>query len=74
MKPGEIWGSGPFDNVIAQNLAFKRKTEVTGKALPALLTRFEKSAREPADALEAVALAEFWNLVAGHSPHASRCP
>ncbi len=65
MKPGEIWGSGPFDNVIAQNLAFKLKTEVTGKALPALLTRFEKPAREPAEALEAVALAEFWNLVRG---------
>lgn len=74
MKSSDIWGRGPFDNAIAQNLAFKLKTEFAGKTLPLLEQRFGKPARDDHDALEIVALAEFWNLVAGHSPHASNCP
>lgn len=72
--PSEIWGPGPFDNAIAQTFAFKLKTERTGKTLPLLVQRFEKPVSSAVDALEVIALAEFWNLVAGHSPHASGCP
>lgn len=74
MKASEVWGAGPFDNAIAQTWAFKLKTEHTIKALPLLVGHFETPARDAHHALEIVALAEFWNLVAGHSPHASSCP
>ncbi len=74
MKAIELWGAGPFDNAIAQTWAFKLKTEHTSKTLPPLVQRFAKPAGSAEDALEVLALAEFWNLVAGHSPHASSCP
>lgn len=74
MKAIEVWGAGPFDNAIAQTWAFKLKAEHTSKTLPPLVQRFAKPAGSAEDALEVIALAEFWNLVAGHSPHASNCP
>ena len=74
MMSSEIWGPGPFDNAIAQTWAFKLKAEHTSKTLPPLVQRFAKPAGSAEDALEVIALAEFWNLVAGHLPHASSCP
>lgn len=74
MKSCEIWGTGPFDNAVTQDLAFRIRHDPASKKLAFLNEGFAAPIKRLADALAFVAQAELLNLVTGHSAHASHCP
>ena len=74
MKSDDIWGTGPFDNLVAQDLAFAIKIDPAAKNLAFLKDRLAAPVKSLSDALAFIALAELANLAAGHSAHAKACP
>jgi len=68
------WGIGPFDNAVAQELAFQMTANYDVSDWPLPLTRWDNSKTDVSDFFQAAALAEIVVVLSGRSKHISGCP